>query len=180
MRENGRHRNARTLLHKWGMALELKVRRCSTALSNTLCRSDAEMPRGGRPVFYQKHCAIGVVIEEHSKGPRHPRVIKWHGAQYEIKWITQPPTELSAEPVKIKSVDAWVNGEVALVNGAVFFNPQKKTMFDYSAFTSHAFTLLTAAAAAAAAAAFFIVQSLFLLRLHYFLFLLFHARDDDL
>jgi hypothetical protein len=25
MKENGRHRNARTLLHKWGMALDLKV-----------------------------------------------------------------------------------------------------------------------------------------------------------
>ena len=136
------------------------------------------MPRGERPVFYKKHCAIGLDIEEHPKGKKYPNVIKWHGAQYDVKWIIAP-TEIVDVPVKIKSVDAWVNGEVALMNGAAFFNPQKKTMFDYSAFTSHAFTLLTAAAAAAAAAAF-IVQSLFLLRLHYFLFLLFHARDDDL
>ena len=33
--------DARTLLHKWGVTLDLKVRRCSTALTNTLRNSDA-------------------------------------------------------------------------------------------------------------------------------------------
>jgi hypothetical protein len=104
-----------------------------------MCNSDAEMPRGERPVFYKKHCAIGLDIEEHPKGKKYPNVIKWHGAQYDVKWIIAP-TEIVDVPVKIKSVDARLNGEVTLVDGSAFFNPQKKTMFDYSALntlTSH-------------------------------------------
>ena len=97
-----------------------------------MCNSDAEMPRGERPVFYKKHCAIGLDIEEHPKGKKYPNVIKWHGAQYDVKWIIAP-TEIVDVPVKIKSVDARLNGEVTLVDGSAFFNPQKKTMFDYSA-----------------------------------------------
>jgi hypothetical protein len=131
MKENGRHRNARSLLHKWGVALDLKVRRCGTAVTNSVCNGDSDMPSEHSPVFYVKHADLGVDIEANSKGKKFPFVVKWHGSLYDVKWII-PPTEASDDPVKIKSVEPRLNGEVSLNNGAAFYNPQKKTMFDYS------------------------------------------------